>query len=69
MPDSTYGEKIVAMVVTNKPLDKLQMVMAEQTPAYKRPSQYIFVSEIPKTKQQKISRTQLALRYVAGEWT
>jgi long-chain acyl-CoA synthetase len=56
-------------VVTNKPLDKLQMVMAEQTPAYKRPSQYIFVSEIPKTKQQKISRTQLALRYVAGEWT
>lgn len=69
VPDSTYGEKIVAMVVTNKPLDKLKMVMAEQTPAYKRPSQYIFVSEIPKTKQQKISRTQLALRYVAGEWT
>ena len=69
VPDSTYGEKIVAMVVTSKPLDKLKMVMAEQTPAYKRPSQYIFVSEIPKTKQQKISRTQLALRYVAGEWT
>lgn len=69
VPDTVYGEKIVAMLVTNTPITTLAATLRTQLPAYKMPSEYIVVSEIPKTAQAKVSRAQLTAAYQAGKWS
>lgn len=69
VPDAVYGENIIAIVVTKHTQGMLKKHVASCLPKYKWPIRYIFVNEIPRTKQQKISRTLLADYFIKGKWT
>lgn len=69
VPDLVYGENIVAMVVTDETEPTLKSHVANYLPKYKVPTRYIFVDEIPKTPQQKISRALLTTDFMKGRWS
>ena len=69
VPDLVYGENIVAMVVTNETEMTLISHVASCLPKYKAPVRYIFVDDIPKTPQQKISRALLTNDFMKGRWS
>ena len=69
VPDLVYGENIVAMVVTNETELTLISHVASYLPKYKAPVRYIFVADIPKTPQQKISRALLTSDFMKGRWS
>lgn len=68
VPHTVYGEEIIAMIVSDKPIKVIKQFMQEKLPKYKQPQQYVKVLKIPLTPQKKISRAQLVERYRSGEW-
>ncbi|HID05133.1 MAG TPA: long-chain fatty acid--CoA ligase, partial [Aigarchaeota archaeon] len=62
VPDERYGQRIVAAVVL-KPekkgevtADELSKYCGERLAEYKRPSEFIFLDELPKTPVGKVLR-------------
>ncbi|MCC7667150.1 AMP-binding protein [Liquorilactobacillus satsumensis] len=69
VPDAVYGEKVVAIVRGQNSRKKLQARLARSLPSYKLPQEYLFVKHIPRSLNQKISRTKLVNLYQQGEWS
>jgi 2-furoate---CoA ligase len=67
MPDERWGQRVVAFVKRRQPIDGEALdahCRASQLANYKRPREYVFVREIPKSPVGKILRRKL----VAGEF-
>ena len=64
VPDAAHGEAVVAAVARCGPVDadELIQLVADQLAAYKRPSQVIFVPEIPRLPSGKVLRRVLKER-------
>jgi acyl-coenzyme A synthetase/AMP-(fatty) acid ligase len=65
LPDPQWGHSVNAAVVVNQPIntEALQQWMKEKIADYKRPKQYFFVTELPKTSLGKIQREHLVALY------
>jgi acyl-CoA synthetase (AMP-forming)/AMP-acid ligase II len=64
VPDEAHGEAVVAAVARCAPVeaDELIRLVADQLASYKRPSQVIFVPEIPRLPSGKVLRRVLKER-------
>jgi long-chain acyl-CoA synthetase len=67
IPDTANGEAIVAAVKTCQPVeaDELITLVADRLASYKRPSQVVFVPEIPRLPSGKVLRRVLK----ESQWT
>jgi long-chain acyl-CoA synthetase len=65
IPDAIDGEAIVAGVATNTSVtaDELMSVVGDRLASYKRPSEVMFVPEIPRLPSGKVLRRVLKERY------
>lgn len=67
VPDSIYGEKIVAFVVPkgtyNIKEEDIKSFLKEFLPIFKIPDEIIFISELPKTESGKVLRRELKIIY------
>ena len=67
VPDERWGQRVAAFVVRREPVAEETLdahCLASSLPAFKRPRDYTFLREIPKSPVGKILRRQL----VAGEY-
>ena len=67
LPDDRWGQRVAAFVVRRKPVAEEALdehCRASSLPAFKRPREYTFLREIPKSPVGKILRRRL----VAGEY-
>ena len=67
LPDDRWGQRVAAFVVRREPVEEEALdeyCRASSLPAFKRPREYTFLREIPKSPVGKILRRQL----VAGEY-
>ena len=67
LPDERWGQRVAAFVVRREPVDEEMLdehCRTSALPAFKRPREYAFLREIPKSPVGKILRRQL----VAGEY-
>jgi long-chain acyl-CoA synthetase len=64
VPDAAHGEAIVAAVKTGRAVDadELAGLVTDRLASYKRPSQVVFVSEIPRLPSGKVLRRVLKER-------
>jgi acyl-CoA synthetase (AMP-forming)/AMP-acid ligase II len=64
VPDHAHGEAVVAAVARCAPVeaDELIQLVADRLASYKRPSQVVFVSEIPRLPSGKVLRRVLKER-------
>ena len=65
IPDPADGEAVVAAVAPVEPVDPAELValVGNRLAAYKRPSQIVFVAEIPRLPSGKVLRRVLKERY------
>jgi long-chain acyl-CoA synthetase len=66
-PDPEWGEIVVAYVVGAAPPKELDALCLAQIARFKRPKQYVFVTELPKNNYGKVLKTELRARAVARE--
>jgi malonyl-CoA/methylmalonyl-CoA synthetase len=61
IPDDEWGEKVVAALVANAPIDTevLNQWIREKMPAYKSPRKYLFVADLPKNAMGKVTKNEL----------
>jgi long-chain acyl-CoA synthetase len=63
VPDRTWGEIVVAVVVSDKDADDVEQLLAEhaarELAPYKRPRRYTFVSELPRNPTGKVLKREL----------
>lgn len=68
LPDDRWGQRVVAFVKRRQPVDAATLdehCRSSQLASFKRPREYVFVRDIPKSPVGKILRRKL----VAGEYT
>jgi long-chain acyl-CoA synthetase len=61
-PDREWGEVVVAYVVGEAPAAELDALCLASIARFKRPKDYVFVSELPKNNYGKILKTELRER-------
>ncbi|PSL03783.1 acyl-CoA synthetase [Cecembia rubra] len=61
IPDEEWGEKVVAALVTNSPIDTevLNQWIREKMPAYKTPRKYLIVEDLPRNAMGKVTKNEL----------
>ncbi len=62
LPDQEWGERIVAALVTGKPvpnLEDLDRLVTARLPAYKKPREYFFLAELPRNALGKLVKPHL----------
>jgi len=67
MPDERWGQRVVAFVKRKSAVDAAQLdqyCQGSDLPNFKRPREYVFVNEIPKSPVGKVLRRKLS----AGEY-
>lgn len=62
IPDDEWGERVVAFIVGDAPVDELGALAKESLAAYKQPRQWQVIDEIPKNAMGKTSRKELVSR-------
>jgi len=66
LPDRTWGELVVAAVVSDRPGAEIEAALglhcAETLAAYKRPRRYVFVDELPRNAYGKVLKRELRER-------
>jgi long-chain acyl-CoA synthetase len=61
-PDPEWGETVVAYVVGSASSEELDALCLAAIARFKRPKQYVFVSELPKNNYGKVLKTELRAR-------
>jgi long-chain acyl-CoA synthetase len=64
-PDPEWGEIVVAYVVGSAPPEELDALCLAEIARFKRPKQYVFVTELPKNNYGKVLKTELRARVAA----
>ncbi|WP_057744752.1 AMP-binding protein [Liquorilactobacillus capillatus] len=68
VPDRVYGEKIVALVVCKTSQTVFEQKAVQNLAKFKRPQEYIYVTQILSESNQKVSRRMLTQRYERGDF-
>ncbi len=63
IPDDTWGERPLAVVVGDPDVESLRELLAERFPKWWLPDRFEFVEEIPKTSVGKFKKSELRERY------
>ena len=58
-PDAEWGEVVVAYVVGEATAEDLDRLCLDEIARFKRPKDYVFVSQLPKNNYGKILKTEL----------
>ena len=61
-PHADWGEEAVAFLVGDAPPEALDALCLDQIARFKRPKEYVFVSELPKNNYGKVLKTDLRAR-------
>ena len=61
IPDDEWGEKVVAALATNAPIDTeaLNHWIRKKIPAYKSPRKYLIVADLPRNTMGKVTKNEL----------
>jgi o-succinylbenzoate---CoA ligase len=59
VPDAEWGERVVAVYVSDMPVSQIQSVIQGQLSNFKQPKTWLAMSEIPRNSQEKIDRPQI----------
>jgi long-chain acyl-CoA synthetase len=70
LPERTWGELVVAVVVSDEPEVEARAALSshcETLAKYKRPRQYVFVDELPRNAYGKVLKRELRSRLETGD--